>query len=588
MNNIAQTTNQKNLQADLAPKIKVRLCCIEDGLDNIGFRKLSAYVKSIHPETEITYVPTGNLKGYISLMSEKDSSNLVSKDILNIAKRLAESDIVGFCSMTQYASTVTEIIAELRKLNPKVYIIWGGIHPIIHPEDAIKYADAICTGEGEFAFKKFLELFEKGEDVTTTPSFWFNKKDKIIKNANVTLMTGNEMDKLPPLTYHDSELIYQRHIGEFKNINYHDYMSFTGLSYNTVWSIGCPLMCTYCGNSKFIEYDPGYRRLRHSSPRTIIDEVKRAITKQPHLSTIVFHDDSFMALPYAVLEEFCDLYKKEVNIPFAVFGIIPNYVKENKIALLIDAGMNRIRMGIQSGSENILEFYKRPTKLKKIHEATKIFNRFKKYMIPPAYDIILENPVETDEDTLATVDMLYNMPRPFTLNIFALRVIPNTILAKDLEERGLDIPSITKNYNIEYHRTLGNMLVFAIVVMKIPKWFYKKLRPKIHRVMKEQTQYPILFKIFRISYLIKRGLDHLRFMDFSVLPGKTGYFLWKIGVIKFWQRHILKRYDITKDIDLIKRNQLAKNKANSMPEISVPGNALNAMISEIDLDKKTH
>ena len=34
-------------------------------------------------------------------------------------------------------------------------------------------------------------------------------------------------------------------------------------------------MCTYCGNSKFIEYDGGYRRLRHSSPRTIIDELKR-------------------------------------------------------------------------------------------------------------------------------------------------------------------------------------------------------------------------------------------------------------------------------------------------------------------------
>ncbi len=72
-----------------------------------------------------------------------------------------------------------------------------------------------------------------------------------------------------------------------------------------------------------------------------------------------------------------ELYKKEVNMPFAVFGIIPNYVKEDKIALLVDAGMNRVRMGIQSGSENILEFYKRPTKLKKIHEATKIFNRFK-------------------------------------------------------------------------------------------------------------------------------------------------------------------------------------------------------------------
>ena len=121
-----------------------------------------------------------------------------------------------------------------------------------------------------------------------------------------------------------------------------------------------------------------------------------------------------------ILEEFCKLWKAEIKIPFAVMGVIPNYVREDKIALLLDAGMNRIRMGIQSGSENILEFYKRPTKLKRIKEATKIFNKFKKYMIPPSFDIIVENPIETIEDTRATLDMLYEMPRPFNLNILSL------------------------------------------------------------------------------------------------------------------------------------------------------------------------
>ena len=73
-------------------------------------------------------------------------------------------------------------------------------------------------------------------------------------------------------------------------------------------------MCTYCGNSKFIEYDNGYRSLRHSSPRTIIEEIKRAILKQPHISTVVFHDDSFLALPFETLEEFAKLWKKEITI----------------------------------------------------------------------------------------------------------------------------------------------------------------------------------------------------------------------------------------------------------------------------------
>ena len=306
-------------------------------------------------------------------------------------------------------------------------------------------------------------------------------------------------------------------------------------------------MCTYCGNSKFIEYDNGYRRIRHSSPQTIIDEIQRAKSKQPHLSTINFQDDSFLALPYEQLQDFAKLYKEQVKIPFVVCGVIPNYVREDKIALLVDAGMNRVRMGIQSGSDNILEFYKRPTKLHRIKEATEILNKFRKYMIPPAYDIILENPVENADDTRATVDMLYDMPRPYTINVYALRVIPNTLLAKDIEDRGLKVPPIDKNYTTGYHRTLGNILVFALVVWKIPRWIFKILRKKVYPVQQKQVSYPILFWLTRMTYLVKRAYNHLRFMDFSLLPGKPGYVLWKIGVIKFWQRFMLKRYHLPRE-----------------------------------------
>jgi len=526
--------------------LKIRLALVEDGINNIGFRKFSAYVKSIHPDTKIAYIPTGNMQGLIRTLIEKGAGELSKNDIHKIAQFLAEGEIIGLSSMTQYSTTVNEIITSIRRLNPSAYIVWGGIHPIIYPEDAIKYADAVCTGEGEFAFKTFLELFKNKKDYTNTPSFWFRKDNRVIKNTNLPLMQQNEIDELPPLLYEDGELIYHNGKG-FKTINTNDFLQFSGLAYSTVWSIGCPLKCTYCGNSKFIEYDKGYRRLRHSSPRTIVDEIKRAKFKQPHISTIVFHDDSFLALPYAVLEQFCKLWKAEVRIPFAVLGIIPNYVREDKIALLLDAGMNRVRMGIQSGSENILEFYKRPTKLKRIKEATKIFNKFKKYMIPPAYDIILENPLEKPEDTRATVDMLYEMPRPFTLNIYALRLIPGTQLAKDIKDKGLDIPSIDSSYHSGYSRTLGNIIVFVLTVYKIPKWLFKILHNKIYPAHDKQPKYPISFIFFRTAYIVKRAFDHLRFLDFSVLPGRTGYFLWKLGIIKFWQRFVLKHYYLPKE-----------------------------------------
>jgi radical SAM superfamily enzyme YgiQ (UPF0313 family) len=524
----------------------IRLACFEDGLDNIGFRKISSFIKSIHSDTTIAYVPTGSMRGIVRTLMGKGAGDLTDNDIRVVAKFLAEGDLVGLSSMTQYSSTVHKIIDNVRILNPDAFIVWGGIHAIIYPEDAIKYADAVCTGEGEYAFKHFLELFKDGRDYLDTPGFWFRTANGIVKNSNLPLMEQEDLNSLPYLTYQDSELIY--HWGEgFKPIEYSDFVRFTGLSYNTVWSIGCPFECTYCGNTKFIEYDNAYRRLRHSSPATIINEVKRAIYKHPHISVVLFHDDSFLALRYKILEEFAELWKSEVNIPFAVFGVIPNYVRDAKIALLLDAGLNRIRMGIQSGSEDILKFYKRPTPLPRIRDAMKILNRYHKHMIPPAYDIILENPVEKPEDTRATLDLLYEMPRPFTLNVFALRVIPNTSLADDFEKKGLEVPPIDKDYLSGYRATLGNVLVFALVVWKIPNWIFRRLRSKVFPAHAEQPLYPIMLVLFRTAYLVKRAIDHIKFMDFSVLPGKFGYYLWKVGVVRLRHRHVLKRYRLANE-----------------------------------------
>ena len=85
---------------DLNRTMDIRLACVEDGLDNIGFRKFAAFVKSIHPNTKVTYIPTGNVRSFIRIMSEKGAENLNKKDIYKISKFLAQGDLVGLSSMT--------------------------------------------------------------------------------------------------------------------------------------------------------------------------------------------------------------------------------------------------------------------------------------------------------------------------------------------------------------------------------------------------------------------------------------------------------------------------------------------------------
>ena len=115
-----------------------------------------------------------------------------------------------------------------------------------------------------------------------------------------------------------------------------------------------------------------------------------------------------------------------------------------------------------------------------------------------------------------------------------------------IEDRGLKVPPIDKSYYIDYHRTIGNILIFALTFWKFPKWLYNILRAKIYPVQEKQTTYPILFWLTRMTYLVRRAYSHLRFMDFSLLPGRVGYVLWKFGIIRFWQRFMLPRFDLSK------------------------------------------
>ena len=89
------------------------------------------------------------------------------------------------------------------------------------------------------------------------------------------------MESLPFPQYGEGEVIYEAGDG-FSPMKAQHYIDNDGLSYTTLWSIGCPFHCSYCGNTKFISNDPKYKRIRHPSARYIVDEVKTARALPTH------------------------------------------------------------------------------------------------------------------------------------------------------------------------------------------------------------------------------------------------------------------------------------------------------------------
>jgi len=359
-------------------------------------------------------------------------------------------------------------------------------------------------------------------------------KNKIIKNPSRPLVTPEQMSAFPHLYYDLDCKIYDFKLKTFRQFTRSDYLIYNGLSYRTLWTLGCPYSCIYCANDAYAAIDFHYRRIRYSNVDYILDEIERGIRIYPFVSTVVFYDDNFIAIPEPILREFGKKYKKRINLPFVVFGLHPNLVTNKKMEILGKAGMNRGRMGIQSGSEKTLAFYNRPTPLKNIVESSKILAEMaKKYkMIPPAYDIISDNPVETREDIVKSLELLYSLERPFTLTVFSLRVFPKTRLFEYFKKHpSIDIRKLGSSY-LETRMTLDNILLYVLATFKPPKIIFFWLLKKVRAYHEKQGSYPFFYWMAKTMYLTSRAISHLKVLDFSAIVGPWGYYLWKMGFIR--------------------------------------------------------
>jgi radical SAM superfamily enzyme YgiQ (UPF0313 family) len=209
-------------------------------------------------------------------------------------------------------------------------------------------------------------------------------------------------------------------------------------------------------------------------------------------------------------------------------------VKRDKMAILVSAGMNRVRMGIQSGSDRILEFYKRPNRPGLIESGMHIIGDFSKFMISPFYDIIVDNPIETREDILETLNLIYNAPRPYCIFVYSLRIIPSTEMEKDFAKLGIHTKEIGHGLK-QTNPSIANAIIYMLSVLKPPKWLFSRMLKKV-QPYEESPKKSILFPIFRTLYKFRIVYDQIKSLDFSALPGRTGWLLWKLGIVGFIQR----------------------------------------------------
>jgi radical SAM superfamily enzyme YgiQ (UPF0313 family) len=198
------------------------------------------------------------------------------------------------------------------------------------------------------------------------------------------------------------------------------------------------------------------RELRMRSVPDVIRELKE-VKKNSYVLYINIQDDCFFSHSTEWIRDFCNEYKKHIGLPFLV-RVIPTKIDRAKLFMLRDAGLSWIVMGIQSGSDRVnFEVYNRKIRYSSVRRATDIIAETRS---APFYEMIVDNPYETDEERMETIDDISRLKKPFALSLAHLTFFPGTPLAERAIKDNYTTPdAYLYRYIVKWDRTYLNNLL---------------------------------------------------------------------------------------------------------------------------------
>ncbi len=247
-----------------------------------------------------------------------------------------DAGIVGFYSNTPQFPAVVRLKEKLQAINKKrsaAYVI-GGPHVSGRPRDGEAHFDYVVMGEGERAFLDVIKAVTGGK----------KPADKIIKYEYI-----KDLDSIP---FPDRGLV---------DIESYKYLIGDKPATTLITSRGCPYGCAFCANNAW------GKTLRLRSPENVIDELK-TVMKRHGYSAFMFFDDT-MTVHRKRMVVLCDMLKK-LNIIYRCF-IRSDTVDRDILAKMRDSGCVEVGVGMESGSQRILNIVNKGQTIRQNMDAVK-------------------------------------------------------------------------------------------------------------------------------------------------------------------------------------------------------------------------
>jgi radical SAM superfamily enzyme YgiQ (UPF0313 family) len=501
-------------------RTSVSIITFTDDIYCIGPRRIAAQLKRHGFQVNLIFLQPTDLWGQIKqrFKTHYDASDLPESVYQQLIAICKDSAVVGMSVWTHQHDRVARVTARLRQ-EIDALLVWGGIHPTSYPEEAIREVDAICMGEGDVSFLKLAKAVTEGRDYKSVAGFWFRDEEGIIRNPGEPLVPS--LDELPFMDF-EFEQHWINDGGVLKRMDLALMRKYYGAKLWTMFSQGCPYKCTFCSNDVLIDLDKGYRQFRKHSIGFFLAQLNYILSKYPHIHNVVIDDDAYMFLPLNTILEFAKEYKAQFDLPFFVTGIIPASIDERKFMALIDAGMIKARMGVQSANARIMkEVFVRPRHEHKLLVASEIAHENRKKMAPFQYDLIVDNPWEHPEELKDTLRLVASLKRPYTFAINSLTLLPGTTIYDMGKAAGYvdEAKKITLASYVTFMATELNLTLAFYNIARVPKfWLRRVLNRDYGARTVTMRQYPHVGKVITTLGVVKKIIHGLARRDISAIP----------------------------------------------------------------------
>ncbi len=459
-----------------------------------GLRLISGYLKENGHHTRMIFLPDpfgDDLVAGVQRYPDTVMDRLV--------ELCADCDLVGMTLMTNFYDGAVQVTGKIKE-NLDLPVVWGGVHPTIRPDECLSHADAVCIGDGEEAVLQLAERIEKGIDYSDIPNLWVKKGGDVFRNAVAPLVRDLDTYPMPDYMIDDHHIMVDGRISPMtpdllkQALNRGTVSDSLGkIGYQTMTGRGCPHKCSYCINDTIKTIYKGQRYLRWRSAAHVMEELLWVRENLPYVGFIWISDDAFLARGRENLKAFFKAYKEKIDLPFSCLAS-PLTVTDDIMAILVDAGLIYLQMGIESGSSRMQKLYNREKMTnERMMRAIRTINTYKHAMFPPSYDFILDTPYETAEDKIATLKFISRIPKPYHLQPFSLVLSPGTRLYEMAKKDGYVRNETEEIYGKTWVMKESNYFNLLIVLAKngrLPAFLLKILisRPVVavasHRAFK--------------------------------------------------------------------------------------------------------